>query len=62
MDFEEFGNLNNDEINAIGLAFIKRLEELTQRPVVVYSNAYTARTVWNGRNSQSSTLGGQSME
>ena len=47
MDFEEFGNLNNDEINAIGLAFIKRLEELTQRPVVVYSNAYTARTVWN---------------
>ena len=24
MDFEEFGNLNNDEINAIGLAFIKR--------------------------------------
>ena len=47
MDFEEFGNLNNDEINAIGLAFIRKLEELTQKPVVVYSNAYTARTVWN---------------
>lgn len=48
MDFEEFGNLNNDEINAIGLAFIKRLQELTQKPVVVYSNTYTARTIWNG--------------
>ena len=47
MDFEKFGNLNNDEINAIGLAFIRKLEELTQKPVVVYSNAYTARTVWN---------------
>ena len=48
MDFEEFGNLNNEEINAIGLAFIKKLEELTQKPVVIYSNTYTARTVWNG--------------
>lgn len=48
MDFEEFGNLNNNEINAIGLAFIKRLQELTQKPIVVYSNSYTARTVWNG--------------
>ncbi len=48
MDFEEFGNLNNNEINAIGLAFIKRLQELTQKPVIVYSNSYTARTVWNG--------------
>ena len=48
MDFEEFGNLNNNEINAIGLAFIKRLQELTQKPVVVYSNSYTAITIWNG--------------
>ena len=48
MDFEEFGNLNNNEINAIGLAFIKKLQELTQKPVVIYSNSYTARTVWNG--------------
>ena len=47
MDFEEFGNLNKNEINAIGLAFIKRLKELTQKPVVIYSNSYTARTIWN---------------
>ena len=48
MDFEEFGNLSTEEINAIGLAFIKRLEEITNKPVVVYSNTYTARTIWNG--------------
>lgn len=48
MDFEEFGNLNNDEINAIGLAFIKRLEEIIGKPAIVYSNTYTARTIWNG--------------
>lgn len=48
MDFEEFGNLSQEEINAIGLAFMKRLEELTNKPVVIYSNTYTARTIWNG--------------
>lgn len=48
MDFEEFGNLSKEEINAIGLAFIKKLEEITNKPVVVYSNTYTARTIWAG--------------
>ena len=48
MDFEEFGNLSKEEINAIGLAFIKKLEEITGKPVVVYSNTYTARTIWEG--------------
>ena len=48
MDFEEFGNLTHEQINTIGLAFIKRLEQITQKPVVVYSNTYTARTIWSG--------------
>ncbi len=48
MDFEEFGNLSNNQINTIGLAFIKRLEQITNKPVVVYSNTYTARTIWDG--------------
>ena len=48
MDFEEFGNLSQEEINAIGLAFMKRLEELTNKPTVIYSNTYAARTIWNG--------------
>lgn len=48
MDFEEFGNLSQEEINAIGLEFVRRLEELTNKPVIIYSNTYAARTIWNG--------------
>lgn len=49
MDFEEFGNLSQEEINAIGLEFVRRLEELTNKPVIIYSNTYAARTIWNGK-------------
>lgn len=48
MDFEEFGNLSKEEINAIGLAFMKRLEEITKKQPIIYSNTYTARTIWEG--------------
>lgn len=48
MDFESFGNLNKREINTIGLAFMKKLEELTKKEVVLYSNAYTASRIWEG--------------
>ena len=48
MDFESFGNLNKREINTIGLAFMKKLEELTKKEVALYSNAYTASRIWEG--------------
>ncbi len=48
MDFESFGNLSKNEINTIGLAFMKKLEELTKKEVVLYSNAYTASRIWEG--------------
>lgn len=48
MDFEQFGSLGTQEINTIGLAFLKRLEQITNKGLVVYSNTYTARTIWNG--------------
>lgn len=48
MDFESFGNLPKQEINKIGLAFLKKLEELTKKEVILYSNAYTANNVWSG--------------
>ena len=47
MDFETFGNLTTSEINQIGLTFLKRVEELTGKKMVVYSNTYTARTIWS---------------
>lgn len=48
MDFEQFGNLGTEEINTIGLAFLRRLEQITNKKLVVYSNTYAARTIWNG--------------
>ena len=50
MDFESFGNLPKQEINKIGLAFLKRVEEVSKKEVVVYSNAYTANNTWDRRN------------
>ena len=48
MDFESFGNLNINEINQIGLAFIKEVERLSGKEAVLYSNTYTARTIFTG--------------
>lgn len=44
MDFESFGELTNEQINQIAVAFLERLQKLTGKEVVVYSNAYSART------------------
>ena len=48
MDFESFGSLNTDEINAIGLTFMKKLQELTGKEVVIYSNTYNASYRFGG--------------
>lgn len=46
MDFESFGNLTVEQVNNISLAFLQRLEELTNKKLVVYSDAYNARAVF----------------
>lgn len=48
MDFESFGNLSKQQVNQIGLAFLKTVEELSKKEVVVYSNAYAASNTWGG--------------
>lgn len=48
MDFEDFGNLSNEQINQIGLTFLRTLENVTKKEVVVYSNTYSARTKFSG--------------
>lgn len=48
MDFESFGNLSKEEINSIGLTFLRAVESLSGKEVVLYSNAYTASYTWNG--------------
>ena len=47
MDFEEFGSLSKDEINKIALAFLEKVEELTKKEVVIYSDEYNARNTFD---------------
>lgn len=47
MDFETFGDLTSDQVNEISLAFLRRVKELTGKEMVVYSDTYSARTVFS---------------
>lgn len=48
MDFESFGNLTITEINQIGLAFVRTVETLSKKEVVIYSNTNDAITIFEG--------------
>jgi len=47
MDFEEFGSLSNSQINDISKEFLIRLEEVTQKQVIIYSNTNSAKNVFS---------------
>ena len=47
MDFENFGNLTKDEINNISTAFLEKVKALTNKDVVIYSDASNARNIFD---------------
>lgn len=47
MDFENFGNLSISQINEISITFLETLENVTNSEAVIYSNAYSARTIFS---------------
>ena len=47
MDFESFGNLSVNEINEISKVFLETLENTTNKEVLIYSNSYSARTIFS---------------
>lgn len=47
MDFESFGNLSVYEINQISQTFLETLKEITKTTPIIYSNAYSARTIFS---------------
>ncbi|MCI9016725.1 MAG: LysM peptidoglycan-binding domain-containing protein [Clostridia bacterium] len=47
MDFEIFGNLTHEEINEISKVFLNKVQEITKKEMVIYSNTYTARTIFS---------------
>lgn len=46
MDFEEYSGLSAREIRAIGLSFMRALEERTRIRPMLYTDAYAASFVW----------------
>ncbi len=47
MDFEYFGGLTPYDVNAISRAFLERLEEVTGKRAIVYSDAYNAGNIFD---------------
>jgi len=47
MDFESFGNLSVSEINEISKVFLETLQNITNTEVLIYSNTYSARTIFD---------------
>ena len=47
MDFENFGNLSKEQINNISLAFLEKVQELTNKEVTIYSDAYNAKNTFS---------------
>ena len=46
MDFENFGNLSVQEINDISKVFLETLENATNIPAAIYSNAYSVKYIF----------------
>lgn len=47
MDFESFGRLTKKEINDISKEFLIRVEEKTKKEMIIYSDSYNARNVFD---------------
>ena len=47
MDFESFGSLNKSQINEIAVVYMKEVKRLSGKDVVIYSNTYDAKYVFN---------------
>lgn len=48
MDFESFGSLSTEEINEIGLTFMKTVESLSGKKMVIYSDTSNASNIFGG--------------
>lgn len=47
MDFESFGDLSVEEINEIGLTFMRTVENLSGKEVIIYSNTNDATNIFS---------------
>ena len=48
MDFESFGDLDREQINQIGITFMRQVETLTGKKMIIYSDTSNASDVFYG--------------
>ncbi len=56
LDYEQFYGVNKEEINQIALAFMKKVEELTKKQVIIYSDLYNSINTFDSQISKTSEL------
>lgn len=56
LDYEQFGNVNNEEINKIALAFMEKVKELTRKEIILYSDLYNSERTFNSTISENYDL------
>lgn len=47
MDYEQFDGIDTQLINQIAMAFMQKLEELTKKQVIIYSDLYNSENTFN---------------
>lgn len=56
LDYEQFNDINIEKINQIALAFMKKVEELTKKQVIIYSDFYNSKNTFNSEVANNSEL------
>lgn len=56
LDYEQFSNIEVEQINQIALAFIQKVQELTKKQVIIYSDLYNSQNTFNSELSSQGEL------
>lgn len=56
LDYEQFYGVDVEKINQIALAFMKKVEELTKKQVIIYSDLYNSKNTFNSEVANTSEL------
>lgn len=56
MDYEQFDGIDTQLINQIAMAFMQKVEELTKKQVIIYSDLYNSESTFNSELSSQGEL------
>ena len=56
MDYEQFGGASIEQVNQIAMAFMQKVEEITKKQVIIYSDLYNSENTFNSELSSQGEL------